>query len=453
MTVPPIAVVVLAAGHGARMKSETPKVLHEIAGRSMLAHVMAAAESLHPKRFCVVIGAHALQVGDAAKAIRHDIKIAVQAPPQGTGDAVKQALPTLDGFDGVVLIVYADTPLVEAATLGALAVAAEKCAGAILGFRPKDPGAYGRLKTGADGVLIKIVEAKDATLEELMIGLCNSGVMAVQASVLRDRIPKLTADNAKGEYYLTDIVEMARAAGGEFSVVESDEDEVMGVNARGELAVAEALYQSRRRRNAMEGGATLIDPSTVYFSFDTAIGRDVIIEPNVFFGPGVRIDDGAKILGFSHIEGAIVGASAVVGPFARLRPGADLKAGAKVGNFVEVKKSVIGVGAKVNHLTYIGDAEIGARANIGAGTITCNYDGFSKHKTEIGDDAFIGSNTALVAPVKVGRGAYVGSGSVITKNVDDNALAVARGRQTEFKGWAANFRAANAGKKGGGHHE
>jgi bifunctional UDP-N-acetylglucosamine pyrophosphorylase/glucosamine-1-phosphate N-acetyltransferase len=379
--------------------------------------------------------------------LRGDIAVAVQAPPRGTGDAVAKALPALQNFTGVVLILYADTPLMRAETLRRLAAAASGRAGAVLGFRPKDPGAYGRLKTSSSGELLAIVEARGASPEDLSIGLCNAGAMAVEAQALARFVPLLKNDNAKGEFYLTDIVQMARAEGGGFAAIEADEEEVMGVNSRVELAAATAVFQRRMRLAAMENGATLLDPDTVTFSADTLLGADVVVEPHVVFGPGVAIADGARICAFSHLEGAKVDKGAHVGPFARLRPGAELKAKARVGNFVEVKKAVLGEGAKVNHLTYIGDAEVGAGANIGAGTITCNYDGFSKHRTEIGPDAFIGSNSALVAPVRIGRGAYVGSGSVITRNVEDGALAVARGRQAEIKGWADKFRAANAKKK------
>lgn len=446
MSPPPIAAVILAAGHGTRMKSATPKVLHAIGGRSMLGHVMTTAARLSPQRLAVVIGAQAPEVGEAARAIRGDAAVAVQAPPRGTGDAVKQALPALEGFDGVVLILYADTPLLTEKTLRALADRAASGAGAVLGFRPNEPGAYGRLKT-ANGELLAIVEARDAAPDELAIPLCNAGAMAVQAELLRKHLPRLKNDNARSEFYLTDIVAMARAGGGRFAVVEAGEEEVMGVNSRVELAEAEAAFQRRRRREAMENGATLIDPDTVYFAADAEIGADVTVEPHVWLGPGTRIADGVRICAFSHLEGASAARGAVIGPFARLRPGAELAEKSRVGNFVEVKKATIGEGAKVNHLTYIGDADVGAGANIGAGTITCNYDGFSKHRTEIGEGAFIGSNSALVAPVKIGRGAYVGSGSVITKAVEDGALAVARGRQSEIKGWADRFRAAHAGRK------
>jgi bifunctional UDP-N-acetylglucosamine pyrophosphorylase/glucosamine-1-phosphate N-acetyltransferase len=442
-----IAAVILAAGQGTRMKSKTAKVLHEVGGKPMLAHVMHAAMALEPARLAVVIGDR-LEVGEAAREVAANVAVAVQSPPRGTGDAVAKALPALDGFKGVVLILYADTPLVEIETLQALGAEAAGRAGAVLGFRAYDPGSYGRLILDEEGSLEKIVEAKDASPHELEVDLCNSGVMAVDADFLREALPRLAPNNAKREYYLTDIVAMARAAGKRFAVVEGDEDEVLGVNSRIELAVAEEFFQENRRIEAMEGGATLLDPATVYFSHDTRIGRDVVIEPNVVFGPGVTVADGATIKGFSHIEGATIGEGAVVGPFARLRPGTELGAYSKIGNFVEVKQAVIGEGAKANHLSYIGDADVGANANIGAGTITCNYDGFKKYKTEIGEGAFVGSNTALVAPVKVGKGAYIGSGSVITKNIEDDALAVARGRQTDIKGWAARFRKLHKDKKG-----
>ena len=441
-----IAAVILAAGQGVRMKSDLAKVLHPVGGRAMLAHAMEAAAQLKPARLVVVIGERS-EVGDAARKIRLDAAIAVQSPPRGTGDAVAKALPALDGFKGVVLVLYADTPLVETETLAALADAANGAPGAVLGFRTLDPGGYGRLVLDDKGALVKIVEAKDASDDELEIDLCNSGVMAVDADFLREALPRLKPDNAKREFYLTDIVEMARAAGKKFAVIEGDEDEVIGVNSRLELAVAEEIYQDRRRIAAMEEGATLIDPSTAYFSYDTKIGRDVVIEPNVFFGPGVEVADGARIRAYSHIEGARIGPGAVVGPFARLRPGADLGKGAHIGNFVEVKNAIIGAGAKANHLAYIGDASVGPRANIGAGAITCNYDGVDKHRTEIGEGAFIGSNAALVAPVKIGKGAYVASGSVVTKDVEDDALSVGRGKQTDIKGWAARFRKSRGKSK------
>ena len=441
MTEPAIAAVILAAGHGKRMKSALPKVLHEIGGKAMLAHVIDTAKSLQPDRICVVIGDHAPEVGEFAKSLDERIAVAVQAPPQGTAHAVKQAMPALEGFSGAALVLYADTPLVRADTLHALSSEiANGARVAVLGFTPEDPGAYGRLKLDADGQLEAIVEAKDASAEELAITFCNSGVMAIDADFLRHRLDDIDNKNAKGEYYLTDIVALAREDGGRCAVVEGDAEEVLGVNDRVDLSAAEAAFQWRARIAAMENGASLIDPETVYFSHDTVIGEDVIVEPHVVFGPRVRVADKSRILGFSHLEGADVGPGASVGPFARLRPGARLGEDAKVGNFVEIKNADLGAGAKASHLSYVGDAVVGAKANIGAGTITCNYDGVAKHQTAIGEGAFIGSNSALVAPVSIGDGAYVGSGSVITKDVASGDLAVARGRQTAIKDWAKRFR-------------
>lgn len=443
-----IAAVILAAGQGTRMKSATPKVLHAIGGRSMLAHAMAAADELSPERIAVVIGAQAPEVGNAAREVRNDVFVAVQNPPRGTGDAVRQAAPALVDFSGTVLVLYADTPLVTPESLRSLTAKVDAGAAvAVLGFRPADPGAYGRLKTGASGDLEAIVEAKDASADDLKIGFVNSGVMAVDSGFLARALPLLKDDNAKREFYLTDIVAIARREGLFCAVVEASTIEVAGVNSRVELAVAEGIFQTWKRTAAMEAGVTLIAPDTVYFSWDTSIANDVTIEPNVFFGTGVRIETGATIRANSHIEGAHIGAGASIGPFARLRPGAVLSAEVKVGNFVEIKNATLGEGAKTPHLTYIGDATVGAGANIGAGTITCNYDGISKHRTEIGENAFIGSNSSLVAPVKIGDGAYVGSGSVITKNVEADTLAVARGRQVDFKNWAKRFRSANAGAR------
>ena len=443
-----IAVIILAAGHGSRMKSKTPKVLHKIGGREMLGHVIDTSKSLNPQKMAVVIGDHAPQTGDYARGCDSDIFVAIQAPPQGTGDAVKQAVPAIADFSGIVLVLYADTPLVTTDTLKGLADEIENGATvAVLGFSPEDPGGYGRLRQDSNGALDAIVEARDATAEELKITLCNSGVMAFSAAFLNAEIGNIKNDNSQGEYYLTDLVAMARAAGKQCAIVEGSADEVIGVNARAELAQAEAIFQDRMRALAMIDGASLQDPQSVYFSYDTKLGQDVIIGANVIFGPGVEIADTVEIKPFSHLEGVRVAAGAAIGPFARLRPGADIKEGAKVGNFVEIKKATINAGAKVSHLTYIGDADVGAGANIGAGTITCNYDGYGKHKTTIGANAFIGSNSSLVAPVTIGEGAYVGSGSVITKDIDPGDLAVARGRQAAIKGWAARFhKAHNEGK-------
>lgn len=440
----PLAVIILAAGHGTRMNSSLPKVLHEIAGLPMLGHVIGLAEALSPERIAVVIGSQAPQVGDVAQRLHPDIDVFVQDPPQGTGDAVKQALPTLDGFEGTILVLYADTPLTRPETLKILA---EKITGttsvAVLGFHPTVDHSYGRLVMDGPDTLSAIVEAKDASPEELTITFCNSGVMAIASQFLLSALPNLTNDNAKSEYYLTDLVKMAGDAGLTATAVKADEWEVMGVDARTDLALAEAIYQKGRRKQAMENGVTLTDPETVYFSVDTTLGKDVTIGPNVVFGPGVHLADHVEVKAFCHIEGATLASGVSVGPYARLRPGADLGEDVKVGNFVEIKKSTLAKGAKVSHLSYIGDASLGEAVNIGAGTITCNYDGFNKFKTIIGDGAFIGSNSSLVAPVEIKAGAYVGSGSVITKTVGADALAVARGRQVEIANWAAKFRTKN----------
>ena len=443
----PIAAIILAAGQGTRMKSALPKVLHKIAGLEMIGHVTAAASALAPERLSVVIGAHGEQIKTYLGEHASNAAIAVQDPPQGTGDGVAKAVPHLDGFSGAVLVLYADTPLIEPSTLQALVREIEEGASvAVLGFTPPEPGAYGRLKRDDDGTLAAIVEAKDASPDEYAITLCNSGVMAFDAKFLSAHIGDLDNKNAKGEYYLTDLVAIARQHGKSCGIVEGDNDEVIGVNSRIELAEAEAIFQFNARVSAMENGATLTDPDTVYFSHDTKIGKDVIIGPNVIFGTGVSVADNVEVKPFSHLEGTNIGEGASIGPFARLRPGANLQAGAKIGNFVEIKKADIGAGAKVSHLSYIGDATIGADANIGAGTITCNYDGYAKHHTSIGEGAFIGSNSSLVAPVKIGERAYVGSGSVITKNVVDGDLAVARGRQAAISGWAEKFHQTHAKK-------
>jgi bifunctional UDP-N-acetylglucosamine pyrophosphorylase/glucosamine-1-phosphate N-acetyltransferase len=354
---------------------------------------------------------------------------------------VTAAIPALEGFEGTVLVLYADTPLVTDGTLRAMAEAAEEGADlVVLGFEPDDPRAYGRLVTEGDGTLRAIVEAREASPEELSIRLCNSGVMAVRSAALREHLPRITDDNAKGEFYLTDLAGLITGAGGRAVVVRGEADEVLGVDDRTQLARAEAIWQARAREAAMLAGVTLRDPATTWLSHDTELGRDVEVGPSCVFGPGVRVEEGAVIHAFSHLEGARVARGASVGPFARLRPGTVVGEGAKVGNFVETKKATLGPGAKVSHLTYLGDAEVGAEANIGAGTITCNYDGYGKHVTRIGAGAFVGSNSSLVAPVTIGAGAYVGSGSVVTKDVAPGALAVARGRQVQKAGWALSFR-------------
>ncbi len=444
MTAP--AIVILAAGMGTRMRSRTPKVLHHAAGRSLLAHVLHTARDLGAAPVVVVHGPgdEGAMVAAEARRVMPDVALAEQGERLGTGHAVMQALPALRDFTGTVLVLYGDVPLIRARTLREelLTRVPREAPMAVLGFTAHAPAGYGRLVMGDDGQLLAIREHRDASAEELAIDLCNSGIMAARADVLRELLPRVDNDNDQKEYYLTDLVALANANGMRVALGRAPEEEVLGVNDRVQLAEIEHEFQERLRRRAMRNGATLVDPATVFFAADTEIGRDVLIEPFVFIGPGVRIADEARIRAHSHLEGALVGKGVQVGPFARLRPGAVVEAGARVGNFVEIKKATIEEGAKVNHLSYVGDARVGADANIGAGTITCNYDGFAKHFTDIGKGAFIGSNSALVAPVEVGEGAYVGSGSVITENVPPGALALARSRQIEKPGWAARFRAA-----------
>lgn len=447
MSRPPFAAVILAAGKGTRMKSDLHKVLHPIAGRPMLMHLIASVGALQPERSVVVVGAGREQVEKAVSSA--GVAVVAQEPQLGTAHAVQQAEGALGGFEGDILILYGDVPLVPSATMARMIDRlheADEPAAVVLGFRPADTLAYGRIaETG--GLIDKMVEHKDATPEERALTLCNSGLMAVRARDLWALLARVGNDNAAGEYYLPDVVMLAASDGRKSAVIEAEPWEVAGVNSRAELAVVEAEWQRRRRLSAMADGATLIAPETVWFSHDTAIGRDVVIEPNVWFGPGAAIGDRVIIHGFSHIEGATVSEGAEIGPYARLRPGAEIGENAKVGNFVEIKKSRLGKGAKANHLTYLGDAEVGAGANVGAGTITCNYDGFLKYPTRIGEGAFIGSNSALVAPVTIGDGAIVGAGSVVTRDVSADALAVARGRQEERPGWAAKFRTMMAMKK------
>ena len=434
-----LTVIVLAAGKGTRMGSDLPKVLHPLGGRPMIQHVLAGIDPLGAHRSVVVL---APGMDAVAKAVR-PARTAIQAEARGTGHAVSEALPGLGSLAGDVLVVYGDTPLILPQTYARLLEERRRAPAAavvVLGMRPADPGHYGRLVLGDGNRLERIVEAAELAPEEQSIGLCNSGVMAIDGALLPGLIARLGNHNAKGEYYLTDIVELAHRDGHEARVVEADAEELLGVNSRIELAAAEKVLQKRLREAALLGGATLVDPDTVYFCSDTKVGRDVTIGPFVVFGPGVEIGDGVEIQAFSHITGARIGREAKVGPFARLRPGARLGERARIGNFVEVKEADIGEAAAVNHLSYIGDAQIGARANIGAGTITCNYDGFRKSTTWIGAQAFIGSNTALVAPVRVGDRAIVGAGSVITRNVPDDALAIARGGQVEKPGAAELFR-------------
>jgi bifunctional UDP-N-acetylglucosamine pyrophosphorylase / glucosamine-1-phosphate N-acetyltransferase len=444
----PLAAIVLAAGKGTRMKSDLHKVLHPIAGRPMLLHLLASVGALSPARTVVVVGAGREQVESAVAPL--GIAVAHQADQLGTGHAVLQAKTALEGFSGDVLILYGDVPLVGAETMRRMTVrlhADDSPAAVVLGFRPHDPGAYGRVIADADGGIVRMVEYKDASPEERAVTLCNSGLMAVRSEDLFALLARVGNDNAAREYYLPDIVMLAAADGRGSAVIETDADEVAGVNSRGELAEVELGWQQRRRAQAMADGVTLIAPDTVWFAYDTALGRDVTIEPNVVFGPGVTVADRAVIHAFSHLEGATVGEAVSVGPYARLRPGAVLGRNSRVGNFVEVKKATLGEGAKANHLTYLGDADVGAGANIGAGTITCNYDGFFKYRTTIGAGAFIGSNSALVAPVSIGDGAIVAAGSVVTADVEADALALVRPLQTAKPGWAKRFREMMSARK------
>ncbi len=414
----------------------------------MLGHVLATASQLGDGHAAVVVGPNMESVAEEAKRWRADAEIFVQAEQRGTADAVRAARTALAGHSGDVLVLYADTPLITPGTLEKMRSALDAGAHvAVLGFQPKDPTGYGRLLLDARGDLSAIREHKDASDTERDVRLCNSGVMAFRIENLDAELSKISNDNQNGEFYLTDIVEQVVASGRRVSVVTGSEAEVLGVNARDQLAAAETIWQSWRRTAFMQSGVTLTAPDTVWFSYDTEIGRDVVIEPNVFFGPGVVIEDGVAIRANCHITGARVGAGATIGPFARLRPGADLAADVHVGNFVEIKNVTLGTGAKANHLSYLGDGSVGAGANIGAGTIFCNYDGFFKHQTEVGDGAFVGSNSALVAPVKIGAGAYVGSGSVITKTVSAGSLALERSEQQERTGWAEKFRTLMANRK------
>jgi bifunctional UDP-N-acetylglucosamine pyrophosphorylase/glucosamine-1-phosphate N-acetyltransferase len=444
----PIAAIILAAGKGTRMKSDTHKVLHPLAGRPMLLHLIDGVAALDPARTIVVVGAGRDQVEAAVHP--HGAETVQQTEQLGTGHAVRMAEQALGAFAGDVLILYGDVPLVSTATMRRMLErlhGADAPAAVVLGFRPFDPGAYGRVIADGQGHIVKMVEFKDATAEERAETLCNSGLMAVRAKDLFALLAQVTNANAAGEYYLPDIVMLAAGAGRHSAVIETDAHEVTGVNSRSELAALEAEWQHARRVRAMADGATLVAPETVWFAHDTRIGRDVLIEPNVFFGPGVDVADRVTIHAFSHIEGATIASGAVVGPYARLRPGTVLGEDAKVGNFVETKKAVLGKGAKANHLTYLGDAEVGAGANIGAGTITCNYDGFFKYRTNIGEGAFVGSNSALVAPVSIGKDATVAAGSVVTQDVEAGALAIARGRQEARPGWGTRFRESMKARK------
>lgn len=430
-----IALVILAAGQGTRMNSDLPKVLHPIGGAPMLVHAIRSGEALEPSRIVVVTGHGGEAVGAAATDYAPYVQISVQEEQLGTAHAVAQARAALEGFDGDVIVLYGDTPFIRPDTLERMQAARAAHDVVILGFEAADPGRYGRLVMDGE-TLEKIVEFKDATDEERQITLCNSGVVAANAHVLFDLIEGVGNDNASGEYYLTDIVGLARARGLSAGAVTCEEAETLGINSRTELAAAERIFQNRMRAEALEDGVTLVAPETVFFAFDTVVGRDTVIEPNVVFGPGASVESGSTIRAFSHLEGCHVSRGAVVGPYARLRPGAELAEDVKVGNFVEIKAARVDRGAKINHLTYVGDAEVGEEANIGAGTVTCNYDGVMKHQTRIGARAFIGSSTMLVAPVSVGDDAMTASGSVITSDVEPGALAIGRARQVTKPGLA-----------------
>ncbi len=424
------------------MKSARPKVLHEVAGQPMLGRVMETALESGLGDIAVVVAPGMDAVRDAARAVHPDTGVYVQEEQLGTGHAVLAARAAFEDFTGDVIILYADTPLLRPETIRRILATLDEGADiAVLGFEAHDPTGYGRLITDAEGTLVAVREEKDATDQERKVRLCNSGVFAFRGENLLGLLERIGNDNAKGEYYLTDAVEIARDDGLKTGVVVCPEEEVMGVNSKVQLAEAEAEVQARLRRAAMEAGVTLIAPETVFLSSDTKIGRDAVIEPNVVFGPGVTVDEGARIRSFTYIEESHVGKDAIVGPFSRLRPGVQLGENVRVGNFVEIKNSTLDKGSKANHLSYVGDAHVGAAANIGAGTITCNYDGFAKHRTEIGPGAFIGSNTALVAPIRIGDGVYVGSGSVLSKDVPADALVLTRSPLDQREGWAARMRA------------
>ena len=433
-----IALIILAAGKGTRMQSELPKVLHKVAGAPMLIHAMRAGRALEPKRTIIVAGHGFEAVSATARAEDPEVEIVRQEAQLGTGHAVDQARAALDDFDGTVIVLYGDCPLIQPRTLEELTATLSTAAVSVLGFEAENPARYGRLITDGDR-LKRIVEFKDATPAEKAVRLCNSGVMAASAELLFDLLSEIDANNASGELYLTDVIGKAVGRGLSCTAIRCAERETLGVNSRVELMQAEKEFQTLRRAEALEDGISMPAPETVHFSYDTVIGRDAIIEQNVVFGPGVTVESGAQIRAFSHLEGAHVARGCVVGPYARLRPGAELAEDVKIGNFVEIKASTLDEGAKVNHLSYIGDAHIGARANIGAGTITCNYDGVMKHHTSIGEAAFIGSNTMLVAPITVGQDAMTASGSVITRDVPAGDLAIARSKQDNKAGFSVKL--------------
>ncbi len=440
-----IAAIILAAGQGTRMKSDVHKVLHPIAGRPMLLHLLDSFAVLQPAATVVVAGSRREQLEVVLAPL--GVTTVVQEPQLGTAHAALQAKTALADFEGYVLVCFGDVPFLKSDTVTRLCAALDDAAVAVLGFRPADTAVYGRIIADEKASVVKMVEHKDASEAERAVTLCNSGVIVARSADIWRLLEHVRNDNAAKEYYLPDVATNALAEGGRVVVVETGADEVAGINSRAELAQMEGKWQQRRRAQAMADGASLIAPKTVWFAWDTVVGRDVVIEPNVYFGPGVTLADQVTIRAFSHIEGATIAAGAEIGPFARLRPGTVLEEKSKVGNFVEVKKTRLGKGAKANHLTYLGDADVGTGANIGAGTITCNYDGFFKYRTSIGDGAFIGSNAALVAPVTIGAGAIVGAGSVVTSDVAADALALARADQREKAGWAKRFREVMGAKK------
>ncbi|PLL12362.1 bifunctional N-acetylglucosamine-1-phosphate uridyltransferase/glucosamine-1-phosphate acetyltransferase [Tabrizicola sp. TH137] len=431
----PVSLIVLAAGQGTRMNSDLPKVLHQVGAAPLLHHALAAGRALEPEVTVVVTGHGAEQVAKSARAFDPDIQTALQEEQKGTAHAVLQAAPLLEGVAGDALVLYGDTPFIRPETLQAMLDARRRHAVVVLGFHAADPGRYGRLIAEGD-TLHRIVEWKDATEDERAVTLCNSGVLCADAATLMRLCAAVGNANAAGEYYLPDIVALARAEGLSAGLILCDESETLGINTRAELARAEAAFQSRARTEALENGVTLTAPETVFFALDTHVGRDAIIGPNVLFGPGVTIESGAEVKGFCHLEGCHISRGATVGPFARLRPGAELAEDVHVGNFVEIKNAILEEGVKVGHLTYLGDAHVGEHTNIGAGTVTCNYDGVMKHRTTIGKRAFIGSDTMLVAPVTVGDGALTGSGSVITEDVPAEAIALGRAKQVTKPGLA-----------------
>ena len=429
------AAVILAAGKGTRMNSDLPKALHNVAHASLLEHTLKSCAPLEPEKTILVVGHEAEQVRKAAKAIDPEIEVVVQNEQLGTGHALAQASEALAGFEGDIVVLYADTPFISARTMSAIQEKRHRSDLVVLGFHAQDPAKYGRLVTKGED-LTRIVEFKDANETERAITLCNSGVMAGPAALLLSLVAHLKNDNASGEYYLTDCIALAKNQGHSAQVVICDESETLGVNSRHDLVQAEAIFQDRMRAYFLEAGVNMFAPETVYFSHDTVIGRDAVIEQNVIFAPNCTVESGAIIRAFSHLEGAHVSRGAVVGPYARLRPGAEISEEGKIGNFVEIKNAQIGEGAKVNHLSYVGDATVGQGANIGAGAVTCNYDGVMKHHTDIGENAFIGSSTMMVAPVTIGKNAMTASGSVITKNVPDDALALGRADQNNKLGMA-----------------